>query len=92
MGFERIEINNQRNGIQGAWKMPTNFREKVRIVKYWLKIVHRELGLSGQKIYKIMLPTITADNTIVKWAALVRDMLFNWGFYAINTFNNGLLQ
>ena len=27
-----------------------------------------------------MLHTITADNTIVNWAALVRDMLFNLGF------------
>ena len=27
-----------------------------------------------------MLHTITANNTIVNWAALVRDMLFNLGF------------
>ena len=33
-----------------------------------------------QKIYKIMLLTITADNTIVNWAALVKNMLFNSGF------------
>ena len=31
-------------------------------------------------MYKIMLHTITADNTIVNWAALVRNMLFNLGF------------
>ena len=33
-----------------------------------------------QKIYKIMLLTITADNTIVNWAALVKNMLLNLGF------------
>ena len=54
--------------------------KKVRIVKYWLKIVHRELSPLVQKMYKIMLHTITADITIVNWADLVRDMLFNLGF------------
>ena len=60
--------------------MPTNFRKKIHIVKYWLKIVHRELSPLVQKIYKIMLHTITANNTIVNWAALVRDILFILGF------------
>ena len=61
--------------------MRTNLKKKkVRIVKYWLKIVHRELSPLAQKIYKIMLHTITEDNTIVNWAALVRAMLFNLGF------------
>ena len=46
-------------------------------MKDWLKIVHRELSPLVQKIYKIMLHTITADDTIVNWAALVRNMLIN---------------
>ena len=49
-------------------------------MEYWLKIVHRELSPLVQKTYKIMLHTITANNTIVNWAALVRNMLFNLGF------------
>ena len=61
-------------------RCPLILEKKVRIVKYWLKIVHRELSPLVQKIYKIMLHTITANNTIVNWAALVRDMLFNLGF------------
>ena len=61
-------------------RCPLILEKKVRIVKYWLKIGHRELSPLVQKIYKIMLHTITADNTIVNWAALVRDMLFNLGF------------
>ena len=60
--------------------MPTNFRKKGHIVKYWIKIVHSELSPLVQKMYKIMLHTITGDNTIVNWAALVGDMLFNMGF------------
>ena len=59
--------------------MPTNFRKKVRIVKYWLKIAHGELSPLVQKMYKKMLHTITSDNTIVNWAALVRDILFYLG-------------
>ena len=61
-------------------RCPLILEKKVRIVKYWLKIVHRELSPLVRKIYKIMLHTITADNTIVNWAALARDMLFNSGF------------
>ena len=61
-------------------RCPLILEKKVRIVKYWLKIVHRELSPLVQKIFKIMLHTITANNTIVNWAALVRDMLSNLGF------------
>ena len=43
-------------------------------------MVHRELGLLVQKMYEIMLHTITADSTIFNCAALVRNMLFNLGF------------
>ena len=61
-------------------RCPLILEKKVRIVKYWLKIVHRELSPLVLKIYNIMLHTITANNTIVNWAALVRDMLSNLGF------------
>ena len=61
-------------------RFPLILEKKVRIVKYWLKIVHRELSPLVQKIYKIMLHTFTEDTTIVNWAALVRNMLFNLGF------------
>ena len=59
-------------------RCPLILEKKVHIVKYWLKIVHRELSPLVQKIYKIVLHTITADNSIVNWAALVRDMLFGF--------------
>ena len=39
-----------------------------------------ELGLLVQKIYKIIVHTIAANNTIVNSASLVRNMLFNLGF------------
>ena len=63
-------------------KFPLILEKKVglHIVKYWLKYVHRELSPLVQKMYKILLHTITADNTIVNWAALVRNMLLNLGF------------
>ena len=65
-------------------RCPLILEKKVRIVKYWLKIVHRQLSPLVQKIYKIMLHTITANNTIVNWAALVRDMLFNLGLLCLD--------
>ena len=49
-------------------------------MKYWLKIVHKELSPLVQNFFKILLHIITADITIVNWAALVRNMLFNLGF------------
>ena len=80
MGFESVLINNQRNGTRETWKMPTNFRKEGTHSVILAENCTRELSPLVQIFLKIMLHTITADNTIVNWAALVRDMLFNLGF------------
>ena len=57
-------INEMAYGELG--RFPLILEKKVHIVKYWLKIVLGELRPQVQKIYKMMLHIITADNTIVK--------------------------
>ena len=56
-------------------QQPSNFRKKGMHSEILAKIVHRELIPLVQKMYKIKLHTITADNTIVNLADLVKNMI-----------------
>ena len=59
---------------------PLILKRKVRVVKFWLKI----LSLSDQnpvkKMYNVLLSDIAFNNRVVNWASLVRDLLCENGY------------
>ena len=67
------------NDIWRARKISFNYRKKVRILSYWLKIVHNESSLLGQKVYSIMYVAVTRNAMLENWASPVRKLLCNIG-------------
>ena len=52
---------------------------KVRILSYWLKIVHNESSLLVQKVYSLMYVAVTRNAMLENWASLVRKLLCSIG-------------
>ena len=59
---------------------PLILKRKIRVIKYWLKI----LSLSDQnpvkQMYNVLLSELSTNDRTVNWASLVRDLLCEAGF------------
>ena len=60
-------------------RYPLIIERKVRILSYWLKIVHNESSLLVQKVYSLMYVAITRNAMLENWASLVRKLLCGIG-------------
>ena len=59
---------------------PLIIERKVRIVKYWIKILNSNDACFLRKIYNELLLISESFPSQVTWVTLLRDMLFQYGF------------
>ena len=55
-------------------RYPLIIERKVKILSYWLKIVHNESSLLVQKVYSLMYVAVTRNAMLENWASLVRKL------------------
>ena len=60
-------------------RYPLIIERKVRIVSYWLKLVHKESNLLVQKVYSLMYVAVTRNAMLENWTPLVRTLLCSIG-------------
>ena len=59
---------------------PLILKRKIRVIKYWLKILELNCNNPVRKIYNSLLLDLNLNGNITNWASLVRDLLFTNGF------------
>ena len=59
---------------------PLILKRKIRVVKYWLKILELNNDNPVRNIYDSLLLDLNANGNITNWTSLVRDLLFTNGF------------